>query len=193
MGSGDVTYVGFSVTQKSSLVLIKRSNTQPIDSWIWWVTRLNGVSKCFEPLTRLLYPILSDSDGDGDNDDNNDDGDFVERGYVSAATHAHCICLQLHLSLKRESRWGTTDDFTTSSLHFFFFLLFCTPLPAETWRTPGLFIPKRCLPTSFSVCLVFFPLSLCFTRWFWPDLMNGRHVKAPTSSGHISVCISLPS
>ena len=42
-----------------------------------------------------------------------------------------------------------------------------------------------CLPTSFSVCLVFFPLSLCLARWFWPDLMNRRHV-------HITaVCVSL--
>ena len=43
-----------------------------------------------------------------------------------------------------------------------------------------------CLPTSFSVCLVFFPLSLCLARWFWPDLMNGRHDHTTT------VCISLP-
>ena len=36
-----------------------------------------------------------------------------------------------------------------------------------------------------SVCLVFFPLSLCLVRWFWADLMNGRH-------NHITaVCVSL--
>ena len=51
----------------------------------------------------------------------------------------------------------------------------CSPLPSGTWQTPGLSIPWCCLPTSFSVCLVFFPLSLCLARWFWPDLMNGRH------------------
>ena len=28
----------------------------------------------------------------------------------------------------------------------------------------------------FSVCLVFFPRLLRVARWFWPDLMNGRHV-----------------
>ena len=33
-----------------------------------------------------------------------------------------------------------------------------------TWRTPGLSIPWCCLPTSSSVCLVFFPLSLCLAR-----------------------------
>ena len=34
------------------------------------------------------------------------------------------------------------------------------PLPSGTWRTPNLTIPWCCLPTSSSVCLVFFPLSL---------------------------------
>ena len=51
----------------------------------------------------------------------------------------------------------------------------CPPLPSETWQTPFLSIPWCCLPTSSSVCLVFFPLSLCFARWFWPDLMNLTH------------------
>ena len=51
----------------------------------------------------------------------------------------------------------------------------CSPLPSGTWRIPGLFIPWCCLLTCFSVFLVFFPLSLCLVRWFWPDLMNGRH------------------
>ena len=36
--------------------------------------------------------------------------------------------LHLHLSLNRESRWGTTDDFTTSFLHF--------PLPSGTLANP---------------------------------------------------------
>ena len=50
-----------------------------------------------------------------------------------------------------------------------------SPLPFGTWRTPNLYIPWCCPPTSFSVFLVFFPLPLCLARWFWPDLMNGRH------------------
>ena len=57
----------------------------------------------------------------------------------------------------------------------------CSPLPSGTWRTPGLSIPWCCLPTSSFVCLVFFPLSLCLAKWFWPDLMNGRHDN--TSAG----------
>ena len=48
----------------------------------------------------------------------------------------------------------------------------CSPLPSGTCRTPGLSIPLCYLPTSSSVCLIFFPLSLCLARWFLPDLMN---------------------
>ena len=51
----------------------------------------------------------------------------------------------------------------------------CSPLPSGTLRTPGLSIPRCCLHTSSSICLVFFPLSLCLARWFRPDLTNGRH------------------
>ena len=61
----------------------------------------------------------------------------------------------------------------------------CSSLPSGTWRTLGLSIPWCCLSTSSSVCLVFFPLSLCLARWFWPDLMNGKHDHT------IAVCISL--
>ena len=60
----------------------------------------------------------------------------------------------------------------------------CSPLPSGTFRTPWLSIPWCCLPNSSSVCLVFFPLSVCLARWFWPDLMNRKH-------GHATaVCIS---
>ena len=40
----------------------------------------------------------------------------------------------------------------------------CSPVPSGTWRFPGLSIPWCCLPTSSSVCLVFFPLSLCLAK-----------------------------
>ena len=53
-----------------------------------------------------------------------------------------------HLSFNREGRWGTTDDFAASFLHF---SLFSTVL--WTWRTPGPPIPWCCLPTSSSICL----------------------------------------
>ena len=61
----------------------------------------------------------------------------------------------------------------------------CSSPPSGTWRTPSLSIPWWCLPTSSSVCLIFFPLSLCFARWFWSDLMNGRHDHTT------AVCVSL--
>ena len=38
---------------------------------------------------------------------------------------------------------------------------------------------------SSSVCLVSFPPSLCLARWFWPDLINGKHVYTT------AVCVSL--
>ena len=61
----------------------------------------------------------------------------------------------------------------------------CSPLLSGTCRTPSLSIPRSCLPTSSFVRLVFFPLSLCLARWFWLDLMNGKH-------DHTSaVCVSL--
>ena len=70
------------------------------------------------------------------------------------------MLISSHQSLNREGRWGTTDDFATSFLHFP-----CSPLPSGTCRTPGLSIPCCCLRTSSSVCLVFFPLSLCLAPW----------------------------
>ena len=45
-------------------------------------------------------------------------------------------------------------------------------LNTETRQSPCLSIPWWCLPTSSSVCLVFFPLALCLARCFWPNLMN---------------------
>ena len=85
-----------------------------------------------------------------------------------------------YLSLDHEGRWGTTDDSQPISTIFP-----CSPLPSGTWRTPGLSIPWCFLPTSSSVCLVFFPLSLCLARCFWPDLINGRHDHTT------EVCVSL--
>ena len=86
--------------------------------------------------------------------------------YTHTHTHTHTL-LHLHLFLNRRGHWGTT----TSFLHF---ALFSTTL--LDWRTPDLSIPRCSLPSSLSACLVFFPLSLCLVRWFWPDLMIKRQV-----------------
>ena len=64
-------------------------------------------------------------------------------------------------------------------------IFLCSPLSSGTWRTPSLSSPWCCLPTSSSVCLIFFPVSLCLARWFWPDLINGKYVHTTT------VCVSL--
>ena len=85
-----------------------------------------------------------------------------------------------HLSLNHECR-GAPQMISKPVFSIFP----CSPLPSGTCQTPGLSIPWCCLPTSSSVYLVFFPLSLCLTRWFWPDLMNRRHDHT------IAVCISL--
>ena len=65
-------------------------------------------------------------------------------------------------------------------------IFLCSPLPSGTWRSPGLSIPWWCLSTSSSVCLVFFPLSMCLARWFRPHLMNGRHVHTTASKSTVS-------
>ena len=68
--------------------------------------------------------------------------DFVQSALISS-----------HLSLNCEGRWVTRMISQPVSSIFP-----CSSLPSGTWRTPSLSIPWRCLPTSSSVCLVFFPL-----------------------------------
>ena len=58
---------------------------------------------------------------------------------------AKCVHLSL-LSLNRKGRWGTTDDFATSFLHFP-----CFSLSSKTWRPPGLH--SLMLPSYLFLCL----------------------------------------
>ena len=83
-----------------------------------------------------------------------------------------------HPPLNHKVFWGTTDDFTTSSLHF---CLFSTAL----WDLVNLGLSHSPMLSLLVSALFPPPPSLCFARWFWPDLMNGRHVHAT------SACISL--
>ena len=87
---------------------------------------------------------------------------FSVLGFRGICHHHH------HLSLNREGRWGTTDDFKTSFLRF---SLFSTALWDLLNSRP---VHSLILSSSSSVCPVFFTLSLCLARWFWPDLMNGK-------------------
>ena len=85
-----------------------------------------------------------------------------------------------HQSLNREGRWGTTDDFAISFLHF---SLFSTALwdllNRSLMLSSHLFLCLPCLLPPFP--------PLCLARWFWPDLMNGRHDHTT------AVCVSLRS
>ena len=86
-----------------------------------------------------------------------------------------CICvfyLHFHLSPNREGGWGTTDDFTTSFLHFFS-VLRCPLGLDELQACP---FPDVVFPPFPLSALSSSPLSLCLARWLSPDLMNGRHV-----------------
>ena len=80
----------------------------------------------------------------------------VNAGDILHHHHRH------HLSLKREDRRDTTDDFTFSFLHSSLFSIALWDLANSR--------PVHCLPTSSSVCFVFFPLSLRLARRFWPDM-----------------------
>ena len=84
------------------------------------------------------------------------------------------------LSLNREGRWGTADNFATSFLHF---SLFSTAL----WDLPNSRpVHSLMLSSHLFLCLPsLLPLSLCLARWFWPDLMNGKHDHTTV------VCVSL--
>ena len=55
---------------------------------------------------------------------------------------------------------------------FSIFSLFPTALWDLPNSRPAYFLM---LSSSLFFCLVFFPILLCLARWFWPDLMNGRH------------------
>ena len=76
--------------------------------------------------------------------------------------------------------WGTTEDLTSYSLHLG--VLHC---PLEHGKLKTCPFSYVVFPPLFLSALSSSSLSLYLARWFWPDLMNGRH-------GHTtSVCISL--
>ena len=67
----------------------------------------------------------------------------------------------LHLSLNHGCHCDTTDDFTISFLHFSLFFTALLDL-ANSRPVHSLTLSS----TSFSVYLVFFPLSVCLARHF---------------------------
>ena len=85
-----------------------------------------------------------------------------------------------YLFLNCEDRWGTKDDFATNFLHLF---LFSTAL----WDLPNSRpVHSLMLSSHLFLCLPRL-LPPFLTRWFWPDLMNGKHDHTT------AVCVSLRS
>ena len=75
-----------------------------------------------------------------------------------------------HRSLNPEGRWGTTNDFATSFLHF---PLFSTALWDLANSRP---VHSLMLSSHLFLCLPCFLPSFTVTcKMFWPDLINGRH------------------
>ena len=103
--------------------------------------------------------------------------------YVQARGNDCIPCLHphLHLSLNPEDRWGTTNDFTTTSSIFL-----CSPLDFANSR------PVHSLmfsSPSSSVCLVFFPLSLCLARWFQQYMGVHRGAWKSTANRYCCTCV----
>ena len=71
----------------------------------------------------------------------------------------------------------------TSQLSFLHFAVLHCPMGHGELQACR--FPDVVFPPLFLSAFVFFLFSLCLARWFWPDLMNGRHVHTT------SVCISL--
>ena len=82
------------------------------------------------------------------------------------------ICLTIallhhhHLSLNHEGRWLPQ--------------MISQPVSSFSLFSSALWDLANSRPVHFPMMSfhLFFPLSLCLARWFWPDLMNARHVHA---------------
>ena len=90
--------------------------------------------------------------------------------WIARPTALHWSLISSHLSLNREGRLGITDDFPASFLHF---PLFSTDLCDLANSRP---VHSLMLSSHYFLWLLYLlPISLCLSRWFRPDLMNGRH------------------
>ena len=106
----------------------------------------------------------------------------INTNYITyiGIVYAH-HCHHHHLSFNREGWWGTTDDFATSFLHF---SLFSTALWDLANSRPVHFLMLSSYLFLFQPFLLP-PFIAYFARWFWPDLMNGRHAHTT------AICVSL--
>ena len=85
-----------------------------------------------------------------------------------------------HLS-RNEGRWGTTDDFATSFLHFFP-VLHCPLGLGELQACP---FPDVVFPPLPLSALSSSPFHCALQDGFWSDLINGKHDHTT------AVCVSL--
>ena len=99
----------------------------------------------------------------------------------------------LHSSLFSTALWDLANSRPVHSLILSSHLFLCLPCLLPPFTVPCKMVLARpdiygrhvhttsiCiyifLMIRRSLCsLIVFPLSLCLARWFWPDLMNGRH------------------
>ena len=70
----------------------------------------------------------------------------------------------------------------TSQLSFLHFAVLHCPMGHGELQACR--FPDVVFPPLFLSAFVFFLFSLCLARWFWPDLMNGRHDNTT------AVCVS---
>ena len=83
----------------------------------------------------------------------------------------HCAVLGCRYLLNCEGCLDTTDNFTTSFLHF---SLFSTALWDLVNSRP---VHSLMLSSHLFFCLPYLILPFtCLAEWFWPDLVNGKHV-----------------
>ena len=109
---------------------------------------------------------------------------------VQHGTLVFCLILHLHLFLNWKGYCSTTDDFTTTFLHF---SLFSTALWDLAISRPvhslmlsfHLFLCLPCLLSPFTMPCKMFWTDLMNGICFWLDPMNGRHDHITT------VCASL--
>ena len=92
-------------------------------------------------------------------------------GQCLPTSRLHHQFLISHLSLYREGRWGTTDSFETSFLHFSTVLHW----PLGLCKLKACPFPDVVFPPLLLSALSFSPFHCALQNGFWPNLLNGRH------------------
>ena len=94
--------------------------------------------------------------------------DIIPSGWLGSK---HQVTSWLTFSFTCSLTMGIISAPQMISQPVFSIFLFSTALWDHTNSRP---VHSLMVSSHLCVCLVFFPLSLCLTRWLWPDLMNWR-------------------